>query len=97
MATSEASGLDKQADCRSNNRSERRKTDMLKEVLIRSFSSGFLLILMGMVYGVTEGERGNTSGMFAAGKAVLAGGVISGVSILAVIVYMLYCILQMVF
>lgn len=70
---------------------------MLKEVLMRSFLSGMLLMFIGIVCGVVEGERGNTSGMFTAGKAVLAGGVILGVSILAVIVYILYCILQMVF
>ena len=70
---------------------------MLKEVLMRSFFSGALLMFIGMVCGVAEGERGNTSGMFTAGKAVLAGGVILGVSILAVIVYVLYCVLQMVF
>ena len=70
---------------------------MLKEALMRSFLSGMLLMFIGMVCGVAEGERGNTSGMFTAGKAVLAGGVILGVSILAVIVYVLYCVLQMVF
>lgn len=70
---------------------------MLKEVLMRSFLSGMLLMFIGMVCGVAEGERGNWPGMFMAGKAALAGGVILGVSILAVIVYMLYCVLQMVF
>ncbi len=70
---------------------------MLRVILIRLFLSGILLMFIGIVCGVAEGERGNTSGMFTAGKAVLAGGVIFGVSILAVIVYVLYCVLQMVF
>lgn len=70
---------------------------MLRVILIRSFLSGVLLMFIGIVCGVAEGERGNTSGMFTAGKAVLAGGVILGVSILAVIVYVLYCVLQIVF
>ena len=70
---------------------------MLKEVLMRSFFSGALLMFIGMVCGVAEGERGNTSGMFTAGKVAIAGGVILGVSILTVIIYVLYCILQVIF
>lgn len=70
---------------------------MLRVILIRSFLSGILLMFIGLVYGVTEGECGNKSGMLTAGKVAIAGGVILGVSILAVIVYVLYCVLQMVF
>lgn len=70
---------------------------MLRVILIRSFLSGILLMFIGLVYGVTEVERGNKSGMLIAGKVAIAGGVILGVSILTVIIYVLYCILQVIF
>ena len=70
---------------------------MLRVILIRSFLLGILLMFIGLVYGVTEGERGNESGMLTAGKVAIVGGMVLGVSILVVMVYMLYCIMQVIF